>query len=114
MLGSFTLPKVKRDLLMEEASFSMPFSALVSFTRSLPACAQASNISGPTIIGLAERPFSQAAVSEDAGRLSTWDSMHSPSHYSQHALQGAGRLDLANSFTLGECLGIIYCKPNCD
>ena len=34
-----TLPRVKRDLLMEEASFSVPFSALVSFTRSLPACA---------------------------------------------------------------------------
>ena len=32
------MPRVKRDLLMDEASLSIPFSALVSFTRSLPAC----------------------------------------------------------------------------
>ena len=37
--GTCTLPRVKRDLLMEDASLSVPFSAFVSFTRSLPAYA---------------------------------------------------------------------------
>lgn len=35
-----TLPRVKRDLLMEPASLSMPLLVFVSFTRSLPACVQ--------------------------------------------------------------------------
>ena len=35
-----TLPRVNRERLMLDASFSMSLLVLVSFTRSLPACTQ--------------------------------------------------------------------------